>query len=117
MVVRAGRPADHLGGRGRCAQTYEQTSPRIFRDRWVCGLRVRRQHLIVRQAWRVACYRFRATFGRRWGGLFAIVLLIGLLGGLAMGAITAHGARNRPSPLTWHIPMVPTWRSRTRTTD
>ena len=38
---------------------------------------------------RVAWYRFRATFGRRWGGLLAIVLLIALVGGLAMGAVAA----------------------------
>ena len=37
----------------------------------------------------VARYRFRATFGRRWPGYLAIVLLIGLLGGLAMGSIAA----------------------------
>jgi hypothetical protein len=43
----------------------------------------------MRQVLRVAWYRFRATFGRRWGGLMAIVLLIGLVGGLAMGAVAA----------------------------
>lgn len=49
----------------------------------------------MRQAWRVARYRFRATFAQRWGGLLAIVLLIGLVGGLAMGAIA--GARRTQS--------------------
>ena len=44
---------------------------------------------------RVAWYRFAATFGRGWGGLLAIVLLIGLLGGLAMGTIA--GARRTQS--------------------
>lgn len=43
----------------------------------------------MRQVLRVAWYRFRFTFGRRWGGLLAIVLLIALLGGLAMGAVAA----------------------------
>ncbi|MCU1460348.1 MAG: hypothetical protein JWO37_423 [Acidimicrobiales bacterium] len=38
---------------------------------------------------RVVGYRFRATFGRRWGGYLAIVLLIGLVGGIAMGSIAA----------------------------
>jgi hypothetical protein len=38
---------------------------------------------------RVASYRFRATFAHRWGGYLALVLLIGLLGGLAMGAVAA----------------------------
>src|ERR1700735_3662871 len=37
----------------------------------------------------VAWYRFRATFGRRRGGYLAIVLLIGLLGGIARGSIAA----------------------------
>ena len=38
---------------------------------------------------RVAWYRLRGTFGSRWGGFMAIVLLVGLLGGLAMGAVAA----------------------------
>jgi MacB-like periplasmic core domain/FtsX-like permease family len=42
-----------------------------------------------RAAWRVAGYRFRATFGDRWGGYLAVVLLIGLVGGLALGAVAA----------------------------
>ena len=41
------------------------------------------------QALAFAWYRFRATFTHRWGGLLAIVLLTGLLGGLSMGAIEA----------------------------
>lgn len=41
------------------------------------------------QARAFAWYRFRATFGHRWGGLLAVVLLSGLLGGLSMGAIEA----------------------------
>ena len=44
---------------------------------------------------RVARYRFRATFGQRWGGYLTLVLLIGLLGGLAMGAVA--GARRTQS--------------------
>ena len=38
---------------------------------------------------RVAWYRLRATFGDRWGGYLTVVLLVGLLGGLAMGVIGA----------------------------
>lgn len=38
---------------------------------------------------RVATYRLWATFGRRWTGYLAIVLLIALLGGLAIGSIAA----------------------------
>ena len=37
----------------------------------------------------VAWYRFRTTFRRRWGGYLAIALLIGLVGGIAMGSIVA----------------------------
>src|SRR5271155_1605163 len=50
---------------------------------------------MVRTVFRVAWYRFRATFRRRWGGYLAIVLLIGLVGGLAMGSIA--GARRTQS--------------------
>ncbi|HEY5026376.1 MAG TPA: FtsX-like permease family protein [Acidimicrobiales bacterium] len=41
------------------------------------------------QALAVAWYRFRATFGHRRGGYLAIVLLVGLVGGVAMGALAA----------------------------
>ncbi len=37
----------------------------------------------------VARYRFGATFRRRWGGYLAIALLVGLVGGIAMGSIAA----------------------------
>jgi hypothetical protein len=43
----------------------------------------------------VAWYRFRATFGHRWTGYLSIVLLVGLVGGLAMGSIA--GARRTQS--------------------
>ncbi|MGO8864351.1 MAG: ABC transporter permease [Acidimicrobiales bacterium] len=46
-------------------------------------------------ALRVAWYRFRTTFRRRWAGYLSIVLLVGLVGGLAMGAIA--GARRTQS--------------------
>jgi len=38
---------------------------------------------------RVAWYRFRATLRDRLGGYLAVVLLIGLVGGIAMGAVAA----------------------------
>ena len=38
---------------------------------------------------RVAWYRFRATLGHRWGGYLSVVLLVGLMGGVAMGSIAA----------------------------
>jgi hypothetical protein len=41
----------------------------------------------VKQILRVAWYRFGVTFGSRWGGYLTVVLLVGLLGGLAMGAV------------------------------
>src|ERR1700692_2814291 len=37
----------------------------------------------------VAWYRFTTTFGRRWGGYIAVVLLIGLIGGIAMASVAA----------------------------
>ena len=40
----------------------------------------------------VAWYRFRATLHRRWGGYLTVVLLVGLVGGVAMGA---EGAARR----------------------
>jgi hypothetical protein len=43
------------------------------------------------QALRVAWYRFRAEFHRRWPGYLSIVLLIGSIGGVAMASIA--GAR------------------------
>jgi hypothetical protein len=51
----------------------------------------RREHGVLTVAW----YRFRATFGIRWGGYLAIVLLIGLVGGVAMGSLA--GARKTQS--------------------
>jgi len=44
---------------------------------------------VTRRVLRVAWYRFRVTLRARWGGLLALVLLIGLLGGLAIGAVAA----------------------------
>jgi hypothetical protein len=38
---------------------------------------------------RVAWYRFQATFRRRWAGYLALALLIGLVGGIAMGSVVA----------------------------
>ena len=49
----------------------------------------------MRRVWRVAWFRFRATFGRRWSGCLALALLIGLVGGLALGVLA--GARRTQS--------------------
>jgi hypothetical protein len=43
----------------------------------------------------VAWYRFRATFRRRWTSYVAVALLVGLVGGVAMGAVA--GARRTQS--------------------
>jgi len=40
---------------------------------------------VLRTAW----YRLGATLRRRWGGYLAVILLVGLVGGLAMGSIAA----------------------------
>ena len=44
----------------------------------------------------VAWYRFRSAFGRRWGGYLSVVLLIGLVGGIAMASVAA-GRRTQSS--------------------
>ena len=59
---------------------------------------------------RVAWYRFRCTWSERWAGYLALVLLLGLLGGLAMGSVAAarrtqaafpaYLASTKPSDLT-----------------
>jgi len=46
---------------------------------------------------RVSWYHFRATFHRRWSGYLAVILLVGLVGGVAMGAVA--GARRTQSAL------------------
>ena len=40
-------------------------------------------------AFRVAWYRFRRTLRRRWTGYLAVTMLLGLVGGLAMGSVAA----------------------------
>jgi hypothetical protein len=47
---------------------------------------------------RLASYRFRTTFRQRRGGLVALFLLVGLLGGLAMASVA--GARRTASSFT-----------------
>jgi hypothetical protein len=41
------------------------------------------------QVLRLAWYRFRAMFGRRWGGYLSVILLVALIGGVAMASIAA----------------------------
>jgi FtsX-like permease family len=49
----------------------------------------------------LAWYRFRATFRHRWTGYLTIVLLVGLVGGVAMGAIA--GARRTQSAFPTYL--------------
>jgi hypothetical protein len=56
---------------------------------------------VIRQDLRVASYRSRATFRRRRGRYLALVLLIGLVGGVAMGALSA--ARRTQSSFSTYL--------------
>jgi hypothetical protein len=56
---------------------------------------------VIQQVLRVAWYRFRATLGNRWGGYLSLVLLVGLVGGIAMGAVAA--ARRTQSSFTTYL--------------
>jgi hypothetical protein len=47
------------------------------------------------QSFRVAWYRYRATFARQLTGYLTVVLLIGLIGGIAVA--TVAGARRTQS--------------------
>ncbi|HEY5025213.1 MAG TPA: ABC transporter permease [Acidimicrobiales bacterium] len=45
----------------------------------------------MRRAALLSWWRFRSTFSHRWGGYLGVVLVVGILGGVAMGAVA--GAR------------------------
>ena len=55
---------------------------------------------MISAAERAAAYRFRATFRRRWGDYLTLVVLIGLLGGVALGAV-AGARRTQASYVTY----------------
>ncbi len=57
---------------------------------------------------RESAYRFRATFARRWTGYLALVVLVGLVGGVSMAAIA--GARRTQS-------SFPTYEASTNPSD
>jgi ABC-type antimicrobial peptide transport system permease subunit len=50
---------------------------------------------------RIVWFRFRATWRQRWGGYLAITLLIGLVGGLAMGSIAAARRTSASFTVFW----------------
>ena len=53
---------------------------------------------------RATAYRFRATFGQRWGDYLVLIVLIGLLGGVALGAIA--GARRTQSSYVSYLGSI-----------
>ncbi len=44
---------------------------------------------MIERAFRVSWYHFRASFHQRWSSYLTVILLIGLVGGVAMGAVAA----------------------------
>ena len=53
------------------------------------------------QTMRVAGYRYRASFARRWTSYLAVVLLIGIVGGLALASVA--GARRTDSSFSTYL--------------
>jgi ABC-type antimicrobial peptide transport system permease subunit len=58
----------------------------------------------VSQVLRTAAYRFRATFRSQRGGYLTIIVLMGLVGGLAMGAVAA--ARRTQASYTVYLASI-----------
>jgi len=56
------------------------------------------------QTLRVAWYRFSLTFQQRWNGYLTVVVLIGLVGGLALGAVA--GARRTQSSYSTYLASI-----------
>jgi len=56
---------------------------------------------LIRAVVRESAYRFRATFRGRWGGYLTLVVLIGLMGGVAMAAVA--GARRTQSSFPTYL--------------
>jgi hypothetical protein len=44
---------------------------------------------VIGRAFGVSWYHFRARFHQRWSGYLTVALLIGLVGGVAIGAVAA----------------------------
>ena len=53
------------------------------------------------EALQLASYRFRRSFRRRWGEYLTLVLLVGLLGGLAMGSVAAARRTDSSFSVYW----------------
>lgn len=74
--------------------------------------RIRRQsahvrgYLNVSGVLHVAWYRFRVTFGGRWGGYLTVVLVVGILGAMATGVVGA-ARRTQSSFPTYHASTNP----------
>ncbi len=56
---------------------------------------------MIGETLRVAAYRFRASFSRRWTSYLSVVLLIGLVGGLALASLA--GARRTDSSFPTYL--------------
>jgi hypothetical protein len=56
---------------------------------------------VIRAVVRESLYRFRATFRRRWAGYVTLVVLIGLVGGVALAAVA--GARRTQSSFPTYL--------------
>jgi putative ABC transport system permease protein len=55
----------------------------------------------MKQIFRVASYRFRATFARQWGSYVSLILLVALVGGLSMASLA--GARRTDSSFPTYV--------------
>jgi len=58
----------------------------------------------MRSTFGVAAYRFRATFRHRRGGYLVLVLLLGIVGGVALGAIA--GARRTQASFSTYVASI-----------